>query len=176
MSSAKTDMNQPQPNIRTCQIIAIAMYMGVLMFGGVAIVMRLSEDAPPANQQGQAASGDDVMLWIAIGLTATCLVGRAIVLSAMDRQLQRDLRDYGDNPVEPEQMLGRYQTRLIVGLALLEGPAFFCLVALLSTGNWEALGPAGFLLLVMVLNFPTETKLRNWVETNCVESNYAQGE
>jgi hypothetical protein len=86
------------------------------------------------------------------------------------------IEDREAEELRPEDVLGAYQTRLIVSLALLEGVAFFCLVAFMVEHRWESFGIAMALLLMMAANFPTENKFRNWVRQIAGKSAFAGDE
>ena len=64
-----------------------------------------------------------------------------------------------------ERLPQLYQTQLIIALAMLEGSAFFNLIAYLIEGNWFSLGIAGFMLALMALMFPTENRFESWAES-----------
>jgi hypothetical protein len=57
-----------------------------------------------------------------------------------------------------------YLTRLIIGDALLEGAAFFNLVAYLIEQQVFSLAVAGALLLIILAQFPSLSRLTDWVE------------
>ena len=60
--------------------------------------------------------------------------------------------------------LAFYQTRMIVGAALLEGPAFFLLIAYLIERSPWSLAAAIFMILGVAAHFPTEQRVAEWVE------------
>jgi hypothetical protein len=64
----------------------------------------------------------------------------------------------------PGQLLGVYQTSLIVGLALLEGTAFMGSIAFLLEAVPLAAGVTGLALLMMLLKFPTRRGVHDWLE------------
>ena len=59
---------------------------------------------------------------------------------------------------------GIYQTQLIVGFALLEGAAFFNVVALMMEHCMISIALITLLLLVMAAKFPTRDKVSFWVQ------------
>ena len=63
-----------------------------------------------------------------------------------------------------QQYLGVYQTRLITKLALLEGAAFINIVALQAEQSWWSLGTAGFVVILMIAGFPTQSKIEFWIQ------------
>jgi hypothetical protein len=61
------------------------------------------------------------------------------------------------------QLAAAFQTRLIVANALLEGAAFFCLIAYMVEVQPLCLGTPIVLVLVMVSQIPTQNRLETWV-------------
>ena len=53
---------------------------------------------------------------------------------------------------------------LIVAMALLEGAAFFACIAYLLEGQAVALVAVGVALALMLVRFPTEARVRAWLE------------
>jgi len=131
-----------------CKIIASSLIGGVLAFAGVAIVLRLGK--PPAP--GSLISS------VAAGVVAATVVIRQVVLGLF---AGRTGDSQGPAPAGP---LALYQTRMIVGLALLEGAAFFNLVAYLIEGRWWSLAVTAVPLAFMLAAYPTRTRIRQWVE------------
>lgn len=135
------------PALLTCRIIAGALVFGVVTFAAVAIVLRL--DDPPA-----AAMTISLM---AAAFAAAVTVVRQIVLS---------LFSGGTGASEgggTSGALALYQTRMVLGLALLEGAAFFNLVAYLLEGHWWSLAVTAGLVALMLSAFPTRGRLTQWV-------------
>ena len=164
-------MNQPEPNyIRVSQIIASALMMGVLVFAGVTVAFHLSDPQPAAGNQ------DSMLLIVAIVFTVGDLIARFVVLKTHDQNMARKLENRETESVSPNEVYGAYQTRLIISLAMLEGVAFFCLIAFMIEHRWEAFGLAMFLLLMMAMNFPTENKFRSWVRKLTGQSAFAGDE
>ena len=67
------------------------------------------------------------------------------------------------NPVDGDQFLTVFQQKTIIESALVEGAAFFNLIAFLTVGEWWSLGIAGVLLAVLLVPFPTYDRVENWV-------------
>ena len=57
-----------------------------------------------------------------------------------------------------------YQTQLMLGAVLTEGPAFLALIAYLLEGSPLALGAALALLVALIARFPTRARLEHWIE------------
>ena len=132
-----------------CRIIAGALVFGVATFAAVAVVLRL--DDPPA--------ADALISLIAAGFAAASVVIRQVLVSLIGGRTGSSQAAGAFGP------LLLYQTRMIAGLAILEGAALFNVVAYLIEGHWWSLAAAAGLLAVMLASFPTRGRLRRWVET-----------
>ena len=154
--------------VLTMQIIVFALTMGLLFF--LAIVcfltwgsMRGSPDAMP------------LLTFIGLGLAATLIAIRWIVLQVMTagarHAILRGMSDSGRSGSSSDlpdhaagQLLALYQTRMIVGAALLEGPAFFLLITyMLEHSPWSLLA-AIVMILGVAAHFPTQDRVGGWVE------------
>jgi hypothetical protein len=131
------------------QIIAAALPGGVLMFGLIVVVLGAATQ-PPAGTTLSLIAAVFAMAMLAAHVVVPTLVGR---------------------PTEPRRteddgaaLCGVYQIRMIIGLALLEGAAFFNLVACLVEHNWWSLAIAGCLVVWMLALFPTRTRVEQWIE------------
>lgn len=147
---------------RTSQIIAIALIMGVVIFSGIALVIGQGGQAP-ANAPAPANARVPMLAYIAAGF-AVVTVPMSIVLPRLitARELPQIRR------AAPEEQLprlwGTFQTRLIVGLALLEGPAFFVIVSYIVDRQLWSMGVAAGLVVLMAMRFPTQYSIEAWVE------------
>lgn len=138
MSESDVPPNDAQV-LRTVQIIAGALMLGVIAFGVVAAVMV----------QGRAA-GDPLLAYVAAGFAVFALVLRSLLPNLMAGA-------EGDAPAI-------YQTQTIVRYALLEGAALFNLVAYLIAAQWWSVAVAGVLLAAMGFGFPTRGKYETWLQ------------
>ena len=134
--------------VRALQIITGSLVMGVLLLAAIAVV-GLGVLAPPP--QGLILSGIGVVFAVA------AFVMHLVVPAIIARQQARS--------AEGDALHGIYQQKTIVGLAILEGAAFFNLVALIVEHNWWSLAIAGGLVFWMLAMFPTKTSVDQWVET-----------
>jgi hypothetical protein len=64
------------------------------------------------------------------------------------------------------ELLALRQATLIVTLALFEGPAFFGCIALLLEQQLYVIAVPLVALVGMALNFPTRSRVHNWLEMN----------
>ena len=135
------------PTLLLCRIIAGAMTFGVVAFATVAIVLRLGEPAEAARLLSLIGAIGGFVLVLVRQLIVGLLGGRAASLK----------------PGQPYGAFAPYVSRMIVGLAILEGAAFFNLVCYLIEGHWWSLAVVGVLLVLMLAAFPTRTRLRYWL-------------
>ena len=63
-----------------------------------------------------------------------------------------------------ERLLGLYNTRTILGGAMLEGAAFFALVTYMVERDPVGLAGAILLILGVALHFPTRSRVIRWSE------------
>jgi hypothetical protein len=150
--------NTPAPNdleltpmLAVCKIIAGSLVFGVIAFAAVAIALRL----------GQAPEPDALMSIIAAVFAAGTVIVRQVLLGVMSG---RAVPAAPASETTANSPLGLYQTRMIVGLALLEGAAFFNLIAYLLEGHWWSFLVIAALLAWMLASFPTRSRLRQWID------------
>jgi hypothetical protein len=140
-----------QQAVRTSQIICGAMMMGIITFAGIVV----TRPAPPNPALPMA--------YIAIGFAAIAIIVRFIVPAFVAKNESSKLK--GASPESLDAGLyGVFQTKMIIGLALLEGAGFMNLIAYMTGGQWWSLATVGLLLLLMAMMFPTLTKFESWAE------------
>lgn len=153
---------------RTMQVIVLALAAGVITFGVIAAV--IGPEAP-----GNAQQGPSIIAYLAGAVACVALVASIAVPALLVANARRRIvagRPAMPNPkltIPPE--LGNvgpiavvYQTRLIVGAAILEGAAFFNLIAYLLEGQLLSLVAAGVMLAALLSLFPTPSRLEDWIE------------
>ncbi len=144
-----TNDRELAPMLVTCKIIAGALIFGVVSFAAVAIALRRGRDPEPNTLLSIIAAvfavGTVVVRQVVLGV----MVGRAVPKSS--------------EPTVPTSFQ-LYQTRMIVGLALLEGAAFFNVIAYLIEGHWWSFLVVAALLAWMLASFPTHARLKQWIE------------
>lgn len=153
--------------LRVMQIIAIALMMGVLSFLGIVLVVTKGEVF------GQ--KGPTLITSIAAVFAGMMVVAHVVVPSIIAKTHLRMLNGSDQTNSSPENRIASlvsvYQIRLIVGLALLEGAAFFNLVALMLGKHVLSTVMTAVLLCLMLLKFPTRTKVSWWVQDRMREFN-----
>jgi hypothetical protein len=159
----------PPGRLRTMQIIAGALLMGVAIFLGIVLtivqVQRGGQGLGPPQSQ-------PILSLMALGTLAFMAVTSVVLPNNMVRQgLRRIARGEFQPPsaaaasptADAEQILGLRQVTLIVSLALIEGPAFLGCIAYLLEGRLYVLGVVGLALALMLIRFPTEGSVRAWM-------------
>jgi hypothetical protein len=141
--------------LMTMRIIVGALTAGVVVFALIAIVTRAlgSMPLPPALP---------IISVVAAALGVMTLVARMVMLPAVTNAGRRQL--LGAKDVTTDQLLTVYQTRMIIGAALMEGPAFLFLMAYLTEGiPWALVGGLLFGALMAFMNFPTRERVDSWL-------------
>jgi hypothetical protein len=81
--------------------------------------------------------------------------------SYLNSQPRQDPRDRAEAEA---RLMPLFQTKHIIRMALLEGAAFFCLVAYLVSGLSWLYAIVAALVALMVVSLPTRSALDNWLE------------
>jgi hypothetical protein len=159
-------------NLKVMQIIAGALFLGVMGFTTIVLVLVATGSIVPG---GAPAGNPPIISFVAVliwGVQAPL----AILLPGL--QTRNGLKTIvsrnwpasrGANPAsfstDANKLLALRQTTLITSLALLEGAAFFAGVSYLLEGRVFVLAVVVVALLQMLMNFPTEYRVRTWLET-----------
>lgn len=165
---AYSDINTEEiaSRIPVLRIITIALMTGVIVFTSIAYVVAPTD---PNEQQGQeilkimapSMFGICFILWFVIpGLIVknqTQAIANGTWQPAQGNQTQTTFSETG-------KYLAVYQTKHIIGLALLEGPAFFCAIVFLLTRDYYMLIPIVVVLLIMAGSFPSRDRVHQWIE------------
>lgn len=162
MSRANRSPAPADGMVRTLQIIVLAMLMGTATFLGVVLFLSLTAWKPLFP-----VAGPGPVSLIGLGLAMVNGVLAVVVPRFVERnglaQLGRNAA--GSVEVDPETALGQlYQTKTIVGAALLEGAASFQLIALLIEGWVPSLVAALLLMAGILAHLPTAGKFAAWRE------------
>jgi hypothetical protein len=155
--------------IRVLQIIAAAITLGPLAFLGY--VLSMPPPGPPA-----AGAGNLSLTYIACGAAAVAVIAWLVVPSLVLRSQCRQIAagqwppsgSGGDSIAAPMSDAGKlcaaYTVRTIVAIALLEGAAFFAIVAYQQEREPLALGAAILLTVMIAAHLPTPGRVAAWVE------------
>ncbi len=134
---------------RVCPIIAGALIMGVVV-AGFAMV--------PFDVFAKPPSGQTISLIMA-AMAGVCFLASMIIPNIVSKTILSKFSEEQEKAYPTA-----YQTQMIIRLALLEGPAFANLVALPSERNPWSLGIVVWLIMTMILFFPTPGRIDAWVK------------
>jgi len=150
----------------TQQIIAVSLPAGVLVF--LAIVLTLIP--------GEAPNDDGLLItYVAVGMAMVMIPISLIIPRFLGGSIREALMA-GDTPEYPQQydppedvgpigpLAWLFQTRMIVGLALLEGAAFFNAIAYMLERQEISLVTTLLLVAAMFFQFPTRTRMESWLQ------------
>ena len=146
--------------VRAMQIIATVLMMGVLVFFGVVLIITQGKIGGMENAAGltMVGAGFGFVMIVSHFTIPGIICGTQMKQAAADGSLNQQ------DDATTQRIWGLYQTQLIVGLALLEGAAFFNLIALMVENSVASLGVVILLLGLMAVKFPTRNKVSWWVE------------
>jgi len=146
--------------VRGMQIVAAALMIGAFNFLFV-VVLTNGGDVFGLKQPALITVIAAVIGAIMIGahFTVPGMIARSQLKTAASQGLTGQ-----DEESQNEKALLVYRTQLIVGLALLEGAAFLNLAALMIDKSVSSLAVFGLLICLMLLKFPTRTKVTWWVQ------------
>jgi hypothetical protein len=148
----------------TMRILVIALALGVLSFLAVAVIVRVENPNLQASRTGFLTYG-------ALGIAALLVLVQATVPALIATGLRWQLAA-GKWPAPgaastPADDFGKlcalYQTRLLLGAAMLEGGSFLLLIAYLMEGDVVALVGAGILLVLLLAKFPLRSAVEGWL-------------
>jgi hypothetical protein len=151
--------------VRTMQIIASAIVSGLIIFLVIAAV---------SGNRGRGRDGQNGLTMLTlvslaalpIGGAASFLLPGIVARSLVRRAASGNWPPGGVALSDDEQLLAAYQTALICGLAPLEGAGFCAGVAYFTEGSVLALLCAALAAGLMLLRFPTVSRVADWVQRN----------
>lgn len=164
--------------VRTSQIIAFALIQAVVFITAImAYLTLLSSDGGPANAAPANPPADDSLVMVVIGVVA-CFVG-CIASFVANRLLKgMAIRQFSSSGEEVElpvdetvtmtaeisRLLTTSQTRMIIGMALVEGAAVINAVMMMLDENMIHLVMVAICLVAMAVQFPTLQKKLDLIE------------
>ena len=153
--------------LRTMQFIAAALFMGAMAFLGVTLFLRFGQAGAQPPPEIPTIS------YILTGVFVMNLFLALIIPSLFLRlQIQRissikitpsHSQDFEIPRRILSELLAIRSTQLIITLAFIEGGTFACIVAFLIEGQIFMLIPVALGLFVILLLFPTESRLEHWL-------------
>jgi hypothetical protein len=162
---------EPDKVLLTMRIIAVALIASVVTFGGIAsfIVFGQPQAAQPVGQP-PAQNGAEIVMYLAMAFAAVAVVMSFVVPNLIAAAGVKGVAKMAQDGTAtgPKELFGRLlavaQIKMIIALALVEGAAFFNLIAFIITKSLIPPAVVGALLLVMAIHFPTKFKLALWLE------------
>jgi len=147
------------------RVITLALCLGAIMFSAIVTLVTINE-----IWSWQPGVIGLVALAMGLGgLFASFVVVRLIHVQQIDRLKQSffssDMTKTSKDVWTDEQLtslLGQNQTMVIVRLAMLEGGAFFNLIAFLIEHSFVSFILAGVLILAMLSLFPRQSQI-DWL-------------
>ena len=165
--------SDPDKVLKTMRIIALALIAGVVLFGLFAcnVVFNQGQAAQPgAPQPAAPQNGVEILMYFAMAFAAVAVVMSFVVpkliAAAGVKNIAKMAHD-GTSIGAKELfgwLLGVAKSKMIIAMALVEGAAFFNLIAFIITKSLIPPVVVGALLLVMAIHFPTNFKLARWLE------------
>jgi hypothetical protein len=167
---------QVSKRVWVLQVIVAALVAGCVFFLAVTLIVP----GPGAERAGEGRPLQ--VTWIALAFLAVMLVARCvfptIVVRKGRRQIARgtfSLPQTREAPLQgPREELEQmgdagplfmlYQTKTIIGAAMIEGITFFMLIAYLVERQAVVLGIAVALILAIAAHMPTRTAVIHWIE------------
>jgi hypothetical protein len=153
--------DQLDVRIRVMRIITFAQVLAAGLFLVIALILRAQ------GQGGNPANGLISLTSIAWPFCLGNLIAYAVVSRSVVRSGRHRLVAPGGTsllPADRAAWYGLYQTQLIIHLSLLQGNAFYLLIAYLLEGSPLILGAAATFIAVMALHFPSRARVDNWVD------------
>jgi hypothetical protein len=149
--------------LRTMRIIHVALCLGVVILAVIMVTIRDPQRPAPTAP---------ILTYVGVGFLVAIFLPMMIVPASMATAARRRFLQGGVMEGMPASAFRDpdfywamvYQTRLIVVSALLEGAAFYQLIAYYIEGKPLSLGLAGGLFVLLVLQFPTRDGLASWTE------------
>jgi hypothetical protein len=146
------------------RIISAALLSGVICFL-IVVVFVIPGGAKNGLLLNTYAAFGIGLIALVISHIIPPLVGSGIKRAlAAGKQVQLPAQFKASPEVGPAgNLLFLFQTRLIIGLAILEGAAFYNLVAYMLERQQMNLVMVGLLMAAMLVKFPTHSELEKWL-------------
>lgn len=163
---------------RTSQIIVAALAGGLAVFLAV-VLLFIEPSGPPAGPGRGNPLGLPFLTLVALGFA---IFGVILSLVAPGLVVNNGLRQIAERgpgeaaPTDPWKegpslpandvgaLLPLFQTQLIIASALVEGAAFFALIAFMVERHPLAMGIAVLLIAVLLSRFPIVDRVQGWLD------------
>jgi hypothetical protein len=162
MAQVESDGARFDATLNMSRIVVGAVTAGPLVFLGIAVALK------------PTAKPDWFLTYFAMGMAAAGLVASEVAMRSFvarsRAQIARGkwLPPRSGVPLElsddASKLLLVFQTTRIMGAAIREGAAIFCLIAYMIEGSLVALGLGLGMLGTVAILFPTREGLRRWLD------------
>lgn len=157
--AASIECENFEGTIRVNQIIVFSLTMGLAFFIGFAI-LKFSQENVPLNWKPSVLA---VVGWV---VGASALPACFIVPSLMGHATRRKEAASNESTANLQsKFLQSYQSQLIVGCALLEGPAFLNTYAFMADTHPGSIAAAIVLAVVLLSRIPSRLRVQYWMAT-----------
>ncbi len=152
-----------QQRVRGLQVVVSALAAGATFFAGIVLVAK----------SGAIGWEPNPVSWIAVGFASFALVLSIVVpgtvsRAALSRISPESLRS-ANEATELELLFPVYQQRCIMACGLLEGAAFFNLVAYQLNAFVGSLAMAAMLIVLILVRFPSVAGMQLWLRDRIQE-------
>jgi hypothetical protein len=160
---AEQARQQIAATVRTAQIILATLATGVVMFGMVVVFVV------PGGQAGNGNTLTLLAVCFAGADLVLCLWVPNLVVAAQRRKIAAGTWQAApsrgpDLDTDSGKLAMIYQTKMIIGAAMLEGGCFLALMAYMMERQVPSLLMAAVLLAALLAHFPTYGRVEVWVE------------
>ncbi len=138
--------------INNCRLIVVGCMFGLIVFGFIASIVG-----------GEVRSSVPVLAYLALAFAAQVTAVRQFIPDLFVKSQLKALKNERAGSIA-ERLEELFQTKLIIGVALLQGAALFNLIAYVLNGQWFSLATAAFMLALMGMMFPTVHGFEKWAE------------
>lgn len=151
-------LEQPK---RVMLIIFGALLVGVVVFAIIAVISRISGGEALFNMEF------GLLAVMGVGFAALVLIPSFVVpiitRKTATKELGQEFAGQLDQPGAAMKSMEGLQTSMIIGLALLEGTAFFNLIGYMIDGSAWNLLTVAILLMIMFIRIPLPGRVDDWV-------------
>jgi hypothetical protein len=162
-----SDQDVPPEQLRTMQIIAGALPLGLAFFLGAALITAGGHEERPAPQLPLLSVVAAAML---VGCVPLSIILPKIITRTALRQILDGTFKIPEGAASEQfssttaKLLSVRQTTMIVGMALLEGAGFMGCTAYIVEHQVQVLGVTGVAILAILIRFPTRGQVSAWLD------------
>ncbi len=150
--------------VRTAQIVAFGLMMGVLIFGVIVCVI-----VPWADVHSRVTILTAVGLFAAMSMIVMSFVLPRVISASAAQATAAQLRSTDAKAIDERSikgLAGQFQTTNIIRMAMLEGAAFLNLVLFFVDKSLIELVMAAICLLLLIVGFPSSNRIIGWIENH----------